>query len=244
VPVTWKPVAPGLVEQANSPQLEYTGNSARRTRSFKGLHSLCLTSIPYPGTIGTAADAGWVVESSSVAREKGDIGILTVVWIPAPFVIIGTIPLPPDEAGIAPTALNPKIERHPRYNSLTPQQLQNVQDALAAGAGGDTSKAYLDLPARGQELYTKISQGWETFYLAGMTYSWAKYYYSLPALSLGSYPETPGGPLAPYLRNMSCLRAADSLVWAQYCWKLTRTWLAMPNLPGTCWDPQLYPIRS
>lgn len=237
-----------LVEQPNSPKYSFKNNSAVCTRRYKGLHSLCISSMPALGTVGTGDMSGWIVTGVDINREPRQIGELIVEWGVSPNGgASGTgLVLPSDEIGLMPFEINPNVERHPFFNDLTQEEREIVRGWVAAPTvAARTSEAakIVGKPhqALAQNLAAKLFKGIETYYFAGWTYTWTTYSFSLPStMDSGSYIDTPGGPLASLLASnteIDWLREADSLDPGTYPYKKTKTWVGASN---GHWDSDLY----
>jgi hypothetical protein len=225
-----------LVEQPDSP--EYTfGEKVSCVRKFRGLHSLALSSAPAHGALGSGTMAGFKVASSIVRRLPRQIGELTINY-EANDSSSGAS-LPPDEYGLHPFEVNPKTEQHPLFLTLTEAEREAVRGWV--DAPDPTTRAAnkaLVVGALAQQLGGKLLQGIETYYLAGWTYTWSLYSWSIPTVVDGGYVETPGGPLDGYLgTGVDWLRQADDLDFDGTKHKLTRTWLGGPT---GHWDADLY----
>jgi len=225
-----------LVEQADSPEYVF-GEKVTCVRKFKGLHSLCVSSAISRGAIGTGDMAGFWVTRSLVRRQARQIGELVIEY--EAYDSSSGASLPPDEYGLHPFEVNPKTEQHPLFASLTEAERELVRGWVDAPdpTTRATNKA-LVTGALAQQLGGKLLSGIETYYLAGWTYSWSLYSWSIPTVVDGGYVETPGGPLNGYLGSgVDWLRQADDLTFDGSNHKLTRTWLGGPT--GQ-WDADLY----
>lgn len=233
----WVPEMPTtLAEGPDSPVWEWA-ERVSCTQIFRGPYAVALAGKVYEGTAGEGDLLGLVCTRSRVEKEKGGRGKLTILWqspeSTAP--TGGTVPV--DSVRLAPMELNPRVERHSRYASLTDLQREDARAAFEGGSQAVRDDAYGRLPALGQELVGKMRRGTENFYAAGMRYSWTAYYTVLPALTVGGFIEAPGGPLALAIGGLSCLRIADELESEGPYYRVTRNWLAAPS---GYWDGDLY----
>ena len=244
--VTWKGsssymtagVNTTLVEQPNSPTYVF-GEKTKCTRRFKGLHSLCLSSAPAKGALGSGAMTGYYVVQSTVTREPKQVGELVIEY--EAYASSSGATLPPDEFSLKPFETNPKLERNPFFATLTKDDLDQVRDCIENADPALRLDVYntlaLSVPLAA-DLVDKLLAGQETYYLAGWTYSWSSYSWTIPTVSDGGTIETPGGPMTGLLgTGIDWLRQADDLDFDGSKYKLTKTWLGGPD---GHWDTDLY----
>jgi len=231
------------------------GDRIRLTDSLHGPLNLCYASQPPRGAFGsfnfngTGIDrSGWVVNQSEVTNLRGGIGKLVIQWEAGGSA--ATAALPTGGFNLQPQELNPKIERSHFFNGITYQTIQTVYAALYSQTQTGSADAYNKLQGisdstqlnLGNKLLAKLTNGLETYYLAGWRYSYEAFSYVPPALALGGVTGTPGGPLASYLpAGVSWLRLADSLETAGVngsMYKCNVTWLGGPT---GHWDADIYP---
>jgi hypothetical protein len=233
--VTWKGTTTQLVEASNSPAYD-AGDRASKTRVYHGLFSYCETVFGNfaKGTIGSGAEAGYVVEKSSLRKLRGGIGQITVEWVAA---TSGSgQPLPPDEVAVSATSQSPRLERHPNYASLTAEELQEVDNCLRMPDATARKNKIATLTTLPKELVNKILKGNESYYLATLRYSWVTHSYSLPTTTRGGYIDTISGPLAGYfVAGIVWLREADNLDNSNGVWRRTITWAGSDS-----WDADIY----
>ncbi|MGO8699632.1 MAG: hypothetical protein ACLQVY_18185 [Limisphaerales bacterium] len=186
----------------------------------------------------------WIINNARLQLQRSNVGILTINWES-----INQVPY--DEWSVTQWDLQPRIERHPRYSTLTEGDFTVIQQALLSATTGALNTALNNLsgtsnPALATELYKKMRDGMETYYLAGARYTWTTYYRPgyLPTPSEGGYTESPGGPAGYVLpAGFAWLRTADDYGLALYAplggiTKLTRVWL---GAGGSYWDTDIYP---
>jgi hypothetical protein len=226
-----------LVETPESGALEF-GAVITLTKVYRAKYSVCLANAKDKGTVGSGATSGYLIASSKVTPERGGLGTLTDTWVVGgPDASPETMSLPPDEVSVRPSNLSPRVERHPRYVTLTAAQLELVEGALRA-ATADRATAYAALPTLGKNLVDKIRAGNESYYLAAVRYSWAAHSYSIPTATRGGYVEAIDGPLEGYFASgIEWLREADDLQYSNGIWRLTKTWQG-----SDAWDTELYPV--
>jgi hypothetical protein len=232
-----------LLEQPDSPQYVFN-KQVKCTRKFRGLHSLCLSSAPGRGTVGTGAMAGWLVSQSTVNRLPKQIGELVIEYGGdmgggGGGGGGGPIVLPEDDFDLDPFEVNPKTERHPFFSTLTPAERAAVRDSIDNPVATARATAYAALGTLAKKLADKLQAGQETYYLAGDTYTWTTHSWTLPgSLSMGGVLESPGGPLAGHLNttDFGWLRKADRLNFNGQYYILTSVWMAGPN---GHWDTDL-----
>ena len=127
-----------LTEIKTSPRYEF-GSTVTKTRIYEGVFALCVSGGLYEGAIGTGDQLGYLVSKSTVEKLGNGFGRLTVVWKgvgvtplegePEPET---TPPLPPDEYSVSPYEINPSIERHPIFSTVTPTEFININSVLEA----------------------------------------------------------------------------------------------------------------
>ncbi len=221
------------------------GQKNKYQEIIEGTYTSCYSRLLARGSTATILGGSWILASCRLTREKAGKGRIERNWESAVY-------LPPDSAGLQPENLNPRIERHPLFAALTPDDFATVQSAVqawnqTARAAALSSFGNLSNPNLANSLYTKLRNGEETYYLSAQRYTWTTYFaYPVTGhLNPGGYAETPGGPFInnlPY--GFAWLRESDSMDFVsdlQTMVKLTRSWLGAPN--GQ-WDPDLYPIGS
>ena len=240
-----------VIETADSKQLTLDVKTTL-VRSYKGPYSVCKLGAVPRGALGVGEMLGWVVAKCELLPERGGIATLRMTWETA--TADSGQPLPADEISLEPFEVNPKVERNGFFSILSPEEIQNVKNAAQnfndtqANNGENLTNGIADSThlAKAQSLLAKYKRGIETFYLAGFTYSWSRYYYGIPTLDNGGYAQSPQGPLAGnFPSGIVFLRKADSLANSGVnggVYKLTKTWLGGPMLGGVgYWDPDLYP---
>jgi len=247
MPVIWTGPTNALVLQPNSPRLTY-GDRVKAVDIYKGLQSLCATSMIPRGTFGTGFRAGWVCTQCEAVADRGHIGTLTIEWEAG-----GTgadQPLPAGEFRLEPQELYPKIERNPYFANITYPTVnicRNAIDAATANGTGLVGPNFLTNNitdptqlALAQKLVAKWQNGEDTYYLAGWRYSFATYSYTEPTLNPGGELVTnPGGPVT-LPAGVAWLRLADHIEPAGVngsMYKLTQNYLGGPN---GYWDSDLY----
>lgn len=226
-----------LIEQPESGRVE-SADSRTITKIYRAKYSVCVAAIKFKGTLGSGSLLGYEIRSSSVERERGDLGRLTDVWSAGgDDADPETTPLPQDEVAITANNLSPRLERHLKYSSLTAAEFQKVDDAVRAPNASQRDAIKATLSTLGRELVDKITKGNESYYLATLRYSWVTHSYTVPNSTRGGYIDTiAGSPLAGYfLGTISWLREADNLEYSNGIWRLTRSWIG-----ADAWDSDLY----
>lgn len=236
MPITWKGPTDTLIEQANSPQVE----AAERwtvTRTYKGLYTLCRSSIVPRGTGGTGDEAGYICAKSTVTRERGNIGTLTVVWEATAATSGAQLPLP--RFSCQPQRIARPLKYNVRYAALAPDILDAIDKALEADSlQGNGYYDKLSGTERALELFNKRKRGQETYYLAGLKYTYTYASWTLPTLTLGGFLDTPDGPMEGLLPGTSTwLREADGVDGNGSYYEITCSWIGGPS--GD-WDTDLY----
>lgn len=233
----------GLIETPRSGTMKY-GERITYAQEFEGKAALVrafadihprgsLWVIPYLSNL----NAVFIVEDCTCQVDRGGKGTVTINYN-----FLGSVP--PDEWAVTPFEINPPIERHPYFATLTPDDLTKARSLFTSiSAQGYSAVQSAIAAATNSSLISQIVAKWllgeETFYLAGVKYQWTSYHYSLLGIPIraGGYRETPFGPgVAPL---MQWLRQADEIVWANGLYKLTRTWVGAPTW-AAYWDTDLY----
>jgi hypothetical protein len=231
------------------------GDRIRLTDSMYGPLSLCYSVQPPRGGFGTSNfnglgidRGGWVVNQSTVTNQRAGIGKLVIEWEAGGSA--GYAALPSGGFSLKPQELNPKIERNPFFTGILYATIQLVYAALYAQTQTGSSTAYNTIQtipdatqkALANKLLAKLLNGEETYYLAGWSYSYELYSYTLPTIAIGGITQTPGGPMAGDLPSgLSWLRLADDIEPAGVSgsmYKLTLNYLGGPN---GHWDTDIYP---
>lgn len=229
-----------LVEQPDSPKYKF-GDRSTCTRKFKGLHSLCLSSAVGQGAVGTGDMSGWVVANCDVERESKQIGTLVIEYEATAAVGGGPgLVLPVDTASCHPFEINPRVETHPNYQSFDADMFKEVQACANMAIPGERDRLYSALTAEEKQLVDFITRGVETFYLAGVSYTWTSYSWDFPSdYSSGGFIESPAGPIASELADLglSWLRQADDVESLGSYFRHSRTWMGAPS---GHWSPDLY----
>lgn len=226
-----------LVEQSNSPQWEFA-EKISATQIFRGSLSLCRSSAPRKGALGTGDYAGLTVESSTVLPDKGGLATLTIRYEGA-----GTdtdeSQLPPDEFSIDNQPQEFALEKHPRYSGLSQttfeaiRQYPTITDVTVASELWQKSIAPYD---RAIELSEKLLRGQTHFTLWVPVYNWTAYYITEPSAESGGFGEDPFGPLAVPL-GWEWLRKGDLVGFNGTYYTLTRSWQAAIEI-----DADVYPV--
>jgi len=246
------PSSPGLVESEDSPQIELS-ERIRKRRTFRGKFADCLAAMLPRGTLTGGDDAGFRVASCSLQKSTGGMGVLV-------FELEGVSPasgmqLPPDEVSVTPLDVSPRVESHRKYKPLAGQTVTVEDDTgnpvqftytaaiMNAARATDPAvrKKFADAIASNslaRELLGLLEQGVEVFYLAGFRYIWTQHSWNIPIIVGGGVIESPLGPLAGYFHpSLQFLREADALEERSGVWRITRSWL---GLPDGQWATQLY----
>ena len=231
-----------LVEQPDSGKLDL-GDALTYQQIFKCQpYSYALSSgLLFPkGTAGSGATAGMIVRTTSVRKERGNIGVLEINWAAHTGAAAWT--LPPDRYGCKPMDLNPRIESHRMYNGLTDQEFDQVRAANNAGSYSERTEAAKKITTPlATALLAKLRQGCESYYLPAFEYTWTFASFTAPTLNRGGYIESPGGPLAGNLPGgQTWLRKADELEYNDWFFRITRTWIGAPADDKHFWDRDLY----
>lgn len=238
---TWKGPTNSLVEVPGSPSYELA-EKIQKTRTYTGLYSLCVSGALAKGTVGVGGNAGYVVSKCSVSRQRGDIGTVAIVWEAG---ADSGQPLPLDEYSVEPVELNPRLEKHPYFASITEPHLDLVHNAAIGSdstarnqARGKVEGLATADAAAAQYLLSLMSRGVETYYLAGARYTWVASSYTAPSATMGGFIQTPlGTPWFTLPVGWSWLREADALEQSGGIYKIKRSWLGGP---GGHWDTTLY----
>jgi len=222
----WRGPTDQLLEMPDSPSYDLGMGDVACTRTYMGTHTLAIASILPRGTIGTGAMAGWMVKHCKVDRQRGAIGKLTILY-GASGAASGQ-QLPPDELGLTPFEVNPALEKHPRYASLTDAQIRKI--FLAVSNYQKDGSYPVPITGLENELGAKLNRGFKNYYLSGFKYSWTRTFYTLTGVAnVGGFIQVPLGPLAGFIPGtFSCLRQADDIKWTGAVYKYTMSWLCGP----------------
>jgi hypothetical protein len=258
-----------LVTQPGSGKITLT-DRVTTTDIYRGPINLCYSSLLRRGTFGTGGRLGWVVTSSTVDPERKGIGLLTINWeLGGSSANPAYLPL--DEFELQPVELNPKVERHPlMYGTTYPgnphdcigietialcytaingatigvrkQAVQTILNLASRESAPPTGTTWADQGAWAVVLLDWLSHGQETYYEAGLRYSWIWYSFTVPTTTMGGFTQAPLGPLyGCFPANASALRLADSVQSAGVngsAFKVTSNWLIGRN---GFWNPIMYP---
>lgn len=239
-----------LVEQPDSGSIEITDRVVL-TKRYRAKYAVCMANLPSRGSIGTGDTAGYLVDSATVTRERGDMGLLTVKWAAGGGSDEGGQPLPADEFRVSPIEINPNIRVHPWYKPLKDvaintepvlaiikRAVEHEDPALMRQEAGKLNVLDPDLLARANSLMKKLRDGNDAYYFAGVRYIWTSYHWTTPDITIGGYTESPGGPLAGYFHpSFSFLRESDALDTDSGAYRLTRSWLGSTD--GR-WEEDIY----
>lgn len=224
-----------LYEQPDSPVWQF-GERVTATQTFRGTYDLCLASAPARGALGTGDFTGGVVAAATVARERGGLGVLTIVYEGT---TLGAWPggatVPADECEIEDNQQEFAIQKAPIFSELSFDDLKAIQ---AFVDGDDVTADVLEWifdDELAQALVTKLQRGQTHFVLFPPVYSWTTHWLSEPAWDSGGYVEDPYGPVTPAM-DVIWLRMGDKLSFNGSYWRLTRRWLGAYE-----WDEDIYP---
>lgn len=229
-----------LQEVPTSPTWEF-GETARVTRVFRSAsYYLTKASAPHRGAYGTGEFAGMKVVSSVVGKERGQIGVLTVVMEGPPSgVDAEDVQIPADEFEIEYGQQELDLRKHPIYAALTKEDLWAIDAAL--NASDFQTQEFFDWITTGangpacESLLKRLQQGRDKYAVYPPVLRWTSYFVDEPAASGGGYLEFPFLPLTPP-PGFDYLRAGDSLKHNGTFYVLTRTWVGAPS-----WDNEIYP---
>jgi hypothetical protein len=225
---------------------------------YEGTYANCVAGLLARGTFGTGTRAGFVVTNCQVDSIKGARGKLVINWEPGG--ASATWPLPCADFSCETIELYPRTERHALFNDhsvggssadISLQMLALVYAAIHAAtreaklAAQQQVYNYSDTwqSDMGVVLLDKLRKGEETFYMAGMKYTWWDFSYTMPTLTLGGIIQAPAGPgsiPSGLPSNLSWLRLADGLQPVGVngsMYKHTRTFMGGPT---GHWDTDLY----
>ena len=252
----WKGPTNALVATPDSGGCVAT-DRIRATDIWMGTYAQCSANQLARGTFGSGSRTGWVVNQSTLSKQRGGIGKLVTEWEAGG--AYATNPLPVGDFTLEPQELYPKIERAGLFQYPTPITFATLNVCkcaidLATNASGTplVSGSFLTTNitdstqlAMAQNLVAKWLRGEETFYLAGWRYSYTWYSYTAPTLSKGGVIATPGGPLAGNLpTGVTWLQLADTTAPAGVngsMYKNTRSYIGGPTLGGIgYWDTDVY----
>ena len=228
-----------LIEQSNSPRWVF-GESVTLEVVFKGPYSLCLSSAPGFGAIGIGTAAGLRVKESTVTRERGGIGVLTIAYAPYGTALAEFLPLPPDTESLERNQLEYALQYHSMFESVTSQQLTDINTVINTSwedpVHGDALDRVNANFAAGQ-LLLKKQKGilfWVEFppIYSRTSYSWDK----PTGLNGGGKTEVPVTASLTLPEGFLWLRHADSVSHNGTHFELSRKWQGSKEI-----DPDLYP---
>lgn len=193
----------------------------------------------------SVASGKWIINNSKVIPMRGAKRRVEIYWQS----IDGY--LAPPEWSLTREDLQPHIERHPLFSSLTQADFTLIRLAfLSATVDGQANSANqmnrTSNPPLASNLLSKMVGGQENYYLASSHYTYSYYYLpgGVPSLnSGGSVYSNPGGPAGYVIpAGESWLRYADEAQQSNYCpiggiVKVTSTFVGAPN---NFWDSDIY----
>jgi hypothetical protein len=229
-----------LVEQPESGALNVTDRYVL-TKIYRARLSVCRANVPANGTIGTGETLGYSVDSANLTPEGHGIGKLTIQWVAGFGTDESGLTLPADKFDVQPVEQSPRIERHPMFKDLEDLSVEgeSVLDIIYAitiatnKATRDAQITKLNSLTTPQKtlalkLVAKIRRGFESYYWAGLRYTWILYSWTVPDIEIGGYVQSPGGPLTGYFHpDFRFLREADSLSDSDGVYQLTRSWFGV-----------------
>ncbi len=241
--VNWKGTT-DLVEQART----YSrGEKASTTQNFIGPHATCVSSLPWPGALGSGDFASWRVVSSQVQPLPGAAGKLSIQWEAAASGAGAT--LPRARLRITPTAFQAHLIRHPRYAALRtatgfatalwryefPKDDTEKDDARALivsiGNAASTGK--------GTEFAAKLDAGLVNVPITGLRCEIESYSWAFPTMTVGGTVGTTGPTLpdsGSWPSGYVFRRLCDALGEGDSYYILTSVWEAGPD---GAWDADL-----
>ena len=256
----------GLSKQWQGNRLQLA-DRVTRADVYRGPQVICENSTLLRGTYGTGFRLGWVVTGSTVESERKGIAVLTISWeIGGPYANPAFLPL--DDFRCESVELYPKVERNKHmygdsypgnpgdriaartialcYDAVHGNPPNNSEsralvNTLSSSKGPPpTGSTWEDQENWGLTLLEWLDHGNETYYQAGIKYSYIWHSFVFPTLSEGGIIQSPNG--GPFAGNtvMSWLRLADVPEPAGVngsAYKITSTWLGGPN---GHWDAILY----
>lgn len=241
----WKGLPSGtLVELAGSGQLKLA-ERITFMQKFGGRYLDCLTfANSHPRGSTWYISLGGVpnlfqTEDATCEHEKGGKGTATINYV-----YLGSVP--PEEFALTPFEINPKIEKHKYFKTLTDADRKTAKQAFNAASAA--AQATLDAAVSAKlnsalmtSLINKWLKGEENYYLAGFKFQHTLYFTTSPSTDPGGYIQDPFGSFSGYVSGagLSWLRQADEVCWNNGLWKVTRTWIGGP---AGNWDTDLYAV--
>jgi hypothetical protein len=230
--VIWKGAA-GLTEGA---KIYSRGDKSTITQQYTGPHATCVSSLPWPGSVGTGDWSNWRVVSAQVQDVGPGTGKLLIQWEPTASGAGATLPLTTLRMVSQPKPVH--IIRAPRYSALRTEafakelwRYEHPADdaeltaarALIVSVGNGLSSGL------GTEFAAKLDAGifeyeqpiWRVEIEA---HSWA-----FPSLTEGGTVGTTGPTLpgsGSWPSSMRFRRLADSLSFNGSFYTLSAVWLA------------------
>jgi len=226
-----------LMEVPTSPMWE-RGDTTRATQVFRSAsYALARASLPPKGAYGTGDFAGMFIVSATVSKERGQVGVLTLVY-EGPGLVLDEVVLPPDECEIDFAKDQQSIKELPLFSDLTDEDRWAI-DVWVNSADFRTHEffQYMESGANAAlmgQLRERLLRGQEHKLIFPPVYRWTSYYLDEPYADGGGYIDFPNGPLtAP--SNYMYLRAGDQLSFNGTFYRVSRTWIGAPM-----WDGVIY----
>lgn len=243
-----------LIETPTSPQWVF-GERITCRQTFNGPYALALAGARVRGYPGSGDQQGMVVAQSSVSRERGGRGALTIEWEwgrdsgPPP----QGAELPADECSVTIDRLDTALEKHPRYREvMIGEDGRQRINAIKQLVGNweeykDSDKAgwIFDNPTPAGrpaydglvvELFDKMKGGATHFLLYVPVYRWRVYSWYPAVGTAGGSLEIPNGPIT-VPPDVEWIRNGDNITYNGTHWLLEKSWIGAPE-----WDPDLYTI--
>jgi len=216
------------------------GEKSTIAQTYVGPHATCVSSLPWPGALGTGDWANWRVVSAVVEEAGPGTGRLVIQWEPANGSAGATLPLTSLRMASQPKSVH--LIRAPRYAALRTEAFAMVlqmyenrsrtEDELTYWRGQIVSVGNGISTGLGTEFASKLDASiWEyeqpIWRIEIESHSWA-----FPSLSDGSEGGAVSntGPALPdsgsWPSGMRFRRLADTLAYNGSFYTLTQTWLA------------------
>lgn len=240
----WK--GPNILVETKASRVINIGERVTYTQVFEGKLDACfnfallhargsVSTLTLPG--GTSAT--FILENAGVTRTDHPGGVVTLNWT-----MLAN--LPEDEFSVTPFEVNPALERNGYFSAMTPETAEKARAEFSTpnlNLKAAIKSIRTTLPA-GQaalaaKLLEKLHRGNDSFYLAGLQYSWVSHSYVMPSATLGGLRQAPLGPMYGLMPSgMSWLRRCDEISYSNGVYRIIRTWIGGP---GGWFDSDLYP---
>ena len=227
-----------LVEQPDSPRWEFS-ERVLCVRVLKGTYALCLASAPMRGALGTGDMSGLRVDKSTVARETGGIGTLTITLESNGQPAQGA-QLPPDVERCETIEAELELKKHPLFQEIPLGILHAIDIVIERVAEDDeyqrASDSIFAYGGLAEDLLNKLRRGLTTYPEPGVRYSRRTYYWESPEyLNFGNDRETPVAITIGLPIDLQWLRRPDTVEFDGTHYVVESSWVGSKELDSDLW---------